>query len=147
MARRTYTDEERIAALATLAANSGNYRKTARETGISRATLENWQDSELSNAPIIATVKAQVQQSFLEQIREVREAASRRMLELIPTETDLHKVAGALKIANDAARLESGEATQRSEVRTLEQDPERQRLARAAADALNREWEHGSQLN
>ena len=147
MARRTYTDDQREAALACLAANSGNYKKTEAETGISRATLRGWANGEPGQSPTIATIKEQLRSSFLEQIREVREAASKRMLELIPAETDLHKVAGALKIANDAARLESGEATQRSEVRTVDEDPERQRLARAAAEALEREWEARTPLN
>lgn len=147
MARKTYSDEQRVTALACLAANSGNYRKTSRETGISRATLEQWQDSELANEPIIAEIKAHVAASFLASVRQVREAASARMLELIPNEMDLHKVAGALKIANEAARLESGEATNRSEVRHVDEDPERARLARAAADALAREWENPRGLN
>lgn len=123
MARKTYTDGQRVSALAILAANAGNYRKTSRETGISRATLEQWQDSELANEPIIAVIKAELTENFLTQIKQVREAASKRMLELIPSETDLHKVAGALKIANDAARLESGEATSRQEVSTVERKP------------------------
>lgn len=144
---KKYTDDQRIAALASLAANGGNISKTARETGVSRLTLREWQASDLSELPEVTAIKEQLRGSFLEQIREVREAASRRMLELIPEETDLHKVAGALKIANDAARLESGEATQRSEVRTVDEDPERQRLARAAAEALEREWEARTPLN
>ena len=147
MARKTYSDGQRVSALAVLAANSGNYKKTESETRISRATLRQWQNSELSESPTIAIVKSELAASFLDSVRKVREAASARMLELIPNETDLHKVAGALKIANDAARLESGEATNRSEVRHVDEDPERARLARAAADALEREWEQGPTLN
>jgi transposase-like protein len=40
--RRTYSDDERAAALAALAANGGNVRRTARGLGIPRATLEHW---------------------------------------------------------------------------------------------------------
>ena len=147
MARKTYSDGQRVSALAVLAANSGNYKKTEAETGITRATLRQWQNSELSELPIIITLKSELTASFLDSVRKVRESASARMLELIPNETDLHKVAGALKIANDAARLESGEATNRSEVRHVDEDPERARLARAAADALEREWEQSPTLN
>ena len=140
-----YTEQEKEAALTLLEANRGNLKKTARETGVSLPTLRDWRaGGKVKPDPIKA---AELRTSFLEQIREVREAASKRMLELIPAETDLHKVAGALKIANDAARLESGEATQRSEVRTVDEDPERQRLARAAAEALEREWEARAPLN
>ena len=123
MARKIYSDGQRVSALAVLAANSGNYKKTESETGISRATLRQWQNSELSESPTIVTLKTELAASFLDSVRKVREAASARMLELIPSETDLHKVAGALKIANDAARLESGEATNRSEVSTVERRP------------------------
>lgn len=142
MPRKTYSDGEREAALTTLKANGGNLKKTSRETGISLPTLRDWKaGGKVQPDPIKAE---ELKASFLERVRAVREAASRRMLELIPNETDLHKVAGALKIANEAARLEGGEATQRSEVRNVEEDPERARLARAAAEALEREWENRS---
>lgn len=142
-----YSDEQRVAALAALQANAGNYEKTARETGIDKKTLRKWAGTPLADSPELPVIKQQLTASFLDRVREVREAATARMLELIPQETDLHKVAGALKIANDAARLEGGEATERREVRRVDEDPERARLARAAADALAREWEQQGTLN
>lgn len=145
MARKTYTDAEREAALTVLESNGGNLKKTARETGVSLPTLRDWKAG--GKAQSDPQKAAELAASFLDRVREVREAATVRMLELIPQETDLHKVAGALKIANDAARLESGEATQRSEVRRVDEDPERARLARAAAEALEREWEQPTRLN
>lgn len=42
MARRTYTDEQREAALDQLAANRGNAHATARQTGIARSTIIRW---------------------------------------------------------------------------------------------------------
>lgn len=42
MARRHYSDNDRAAALAVLAANGGNLSRTARETGVPRATLQLW---------------------------------------------------------------------------------------------------------
>lgn len=42
MARRHYSDEARAAALAALEANAGNVTRTARETGVPRATLQLW---------------------------------------------------------------------------------------------------------
>ena len=118
-----YTDPQRIAALGVLAANAGNYEKTMLETKIDKKTLRKWAATPLSQSPEIPVIKAELTENFLAQIKQVREAASKRMLELIPSETDLHKVAGALKIANDAARMESGEATSRSEVSTVERKP------------------------
>ena len=118
-----YTDAQRVAALGVLAANAGNYEKTMLETKIDKKTLRKWAATPLSESPEIPVIKAELTENFLTQIKQVREAASKRMLELIPSETDLHKVAGALKIANDAARLESGEATSRQEVSTVERKP------------------------
>ncbi len=141
MARKTYTDEQRVGALALLAANSGNIRKTSRETGISRNTLEVWQGSELANEPIVAEVKQQLVGSFIEKAKSARELILDRLVQLAPEEKDMFKLAGAFKIVNDAARLESGEATTRNEVRRVDEDPERARLARAAADALEAQWE------
>lgn len=40
--KRRYTDEERAAALAALAANGGNIEKTCRELDIPRMTLSSW---------------------------------------------------------------------------------------------------------
>lgn len=42
---RTYTDDERVAALAALTLNSGNLSKTARDTGIPIATVSLWRNS------------------------------------------------------------------------------------------------------
>ncbi len=138
---KTYNDEQRITALAALAANGGNIAKTARETGISRMTLREWQGSELNDLPEVATVKQQLIGSFIEKAKTARELILDRLVQLAPEEKDMFKLAGAFKIVNDAARLESGEATTRNEVRRVDEDPERARLARAAADALEAQWE------
>jgi hypothetical protein len=144
---KTYSDGERIAALAILAANGGNISQTTRQTGIPRITLRKWQASELNDLPQVATIKAEVTQSFIEKAKSAREVFLDRLVALAPQEKDMFKLAGAFKIVNDAARLEDGQATTRSEVRTLDDDPERARLARAAADALERDWEGTPHLN
>lgn len=46
MARRDWTDEERGAALAVLAANGGNALRTAQQTGVPRQTLQRWASGE-----------------------------------------------------------------------------------------------------
>lgn len=144
---KTYTDDQRIAALAALAANGGNISQTARQTGIPRITLRKWQASELNDLPEVASIKAELTGSFIEKARSARELILDRLVALAPEERDMFKLAGAFKIVNEAARLEGGEATQRSEVRQVDEDPERARLARAAAEALEREWEQGTTLN
>lgn len=42
MSKRHYSDNDRAVALATLDANEGNVRKTARITGIPHKTLDEW---------------------------------------------------------------------------------------------------------
>jgi transposase-like protein len=135
-----YTDDQRIAALGLLSANAGNYEKTAREAKVDKKTLRKWAATPLSDSPELPVIKAQLTASFLDSVKQVREAASRRMLELIPKEMDLHKVAGALKISNDAARLEAGEATSRQEVSTVERKPIDDGALRELRTRLNAEY-------
>jgi hypothetical protein len=93
-----YTHERKIETLALLAVNNGNISKTSRDTGISRQILRAWQDSELADLPEVTSLKKELTDSRRQLMREVLEAAFRRMLEIIPIETDLYKLAGTLKI-------------------------------------------------
>lgn len=54
----TYTDEQRIAALAALEANGGNVKRTAAAVGIPRSTLQLWRDSAVAAAPELALTLA-----------------------------------------------------------------------------------------
>lgn len=51
MARRYYSDEARAAALAVLDANGGKLARSAREAGIPRATLQEWDKARDRAAP------------------------------------------------------------------------------------------------
>jgi transposase-like protein len=44
MAKKRYSDEDRAACLAALAANGGNVGKTARQCGVPETTLRQWAD-------------------------------------------------------------------------------------------------------
>lgn len=46
MPKRSYTDDERAMALAMLAANGGNTKRTSRDTAIPESTLRCWRDGE-----------------------------------------------------------------------------------------------------
>jgi hypothetical protein len=48
--RRHYSDEDRAEALAVLDANAGNLKRTARDLGIPRATLQEWAGGRVSAA-------------------------------------------------------------------------------------------------
>jgi transposase-like protein len=116
--RPTYTHEQKLTILGALAANNGNISKTARETGVSRDKLREWQASTLQNSPEVASIKKDLSDSYRSKLRRAREAALDRMLELLPDENDLHKVTGAAKIlselhiteevADDLSRSETG---------------------------------------
>lgn len=49
--KRTYTDADRVRALAALELNQGNITRTAEETGITRLTIRTWRDSALEATP------------------------------------------------------------------------------------------------
>lgn len=101
-----YSTAQKLAALAVLAANAGNISKTARETGIDRVTLRKWRASELNASPEIIALKNAFADAYREKLARAREASLDRMLELIPHETDLHKVTGAVKILSELAITE-----------------------------------------
>lgn len=98
-----YSTEQKIAVLATLAANGGNVSRTARETGVDRMTLRAWRASELNDSPEVATQKEVLATSYIGKVRQTREALLERMLTLSQTEQDLFKVSGAFKIVSEAA--------------------------------------------
>ncbi len=104
MAKKSYTDAEREATLTVLQANGGNLKRTARETGVSLPTLRDWKaGGKVHPDPVKA---AALGASYLERVKAAREAAMIRMLELIPGETDLFKVTGAVKVLSEVAMNE-----------------------------------------
>lgn len=104
MASQTYTNEQRIAVLATLAANGGNISRTERETGVPRITIRKWLNTpELSDHPDVATQKKTLSDAYSGKIKRAREALLDRMTTLAETEQDLFKVSGAFKIVSEAA--------------------------------------------
>lgn len=50
MARATYTDAQRVAALALLESTGGNVSRVSEQTGITRVTIRQWRDAALSAA-------------------------------------------------------------------------------------------------
>jgi transposase-like protein len=93
-----YTDAQKIEALALLAVNNGNISKTSKDTNISRQILRAWQGSELNNLPEVTIIKNEIADERKHKLKLVANVILDRMLEVVPTETDLHKLAGALKI-------------------------------------------------
>lgn len=100
---KTYTEGQRVTALAALAANGGNISKTARQTGIPRITLRKWQASELNDLPEVATIKKEFADDFMEKLKRTRSRLIDRIYTVAEHEQDIYKLSGAFKTVMDAA--------------------------------------------
>ena len=54
--QRTYTDDDRVQALAALDLNGGNVTRTSEQTGVSRLTIRAWRDAALSAGEQLVTM-------------------------------------------------------------------------------------------
>jgi transposase-like protein len=107
--RRQYSDEEKAVALATLDANGGDVRKTARDTGIPFSTLQGWAHQRGVNESVteLAVTKKKNLADELERI-------ALALVDAIPDKIDgasLQQVATAAGIAVDKMQLLRGEPT------------------------------------
>ncbi len=82
MGKRTYSDEEKADALLQLAANGNNFYRTARETGIPRATLKLWQSGAVH--PDVSHIC----QGKREPLAERLEALAHKCLDILPGKID-----------------------------------------------------------
>lgn len=128
MAKRSYSDVDKGAALAALDANNGNVNKTAREIGIPRITLKEWNDGRVnSNVLDIRQIKKG-------EIAERLDDATQLLLDVLPQklkDATLQQVATAIGILQDKAQLLKGEPTERAEM--IEPLDDTTRISRIAA--------------
>lgn len=111
MEHRRYSDNERATALAILDANEGNVNKTAKETGIPRKTLSEW-----NNGRIHSEV-AEIRQDKKADLSDMFEDAARKYLSHAIQEKVIEKTVGASAIvaaatATDKMRLLRGLPTE-----------------------------------
>jgi transposase-like protein len=126
-----YTSDDRAAGLAALESNGGNLRRTARETGISDATLRRWRDEtderkDAANAARMPEARA----TLTERLRAFVDAA----LTVAPDklhDANLRDVFTSVGIAIDKLQLLEGRPTSIDEVRDALSDDDR--AARVAA--------------
>jgi hypothetical protein len=107
-ARRHYGDEERASALAALAANGGNIKRTANQLGIPEKTLSNWAKG--ISHPESAINGDQKKGNMADAL----EAVAWKLIEVMPTKVSkatLSQVATSLGIAIDKMRLLREQAT------------------------------------
>lgn len=106
---RGFTEDDKAAALAALAANAGNVSKTARDLGIPRTTLSRWSNGERITDGV--TAKAHVKKSALaDELENVARALVGAMPAKIAAAT-LQQVATSLGITIDKMQVLRGEST------------------------------------
>lgn len=126
-----YTSDDRAAGIAALQSNGGNLRRTARETGISDATLRRWRDE--TDARKDAALDARLPEAratLSDRLRQFVDAA----LTVAPGklhDANLRDVFTSVGIAIDKLQLLDGKPTSIDEVRDALPDDER--AARVAA--------------
>ena len=106
---RGFTEDDKAAALAALAANAGNVSKTARDLGIPRTTLSRWSNGERITDGV--TAKAHVKKSAL---ADELESLARILVGAMPekvADATLQQSATALGITVEKMLLLRGEAT------------------------------------
>ena len=89
-------------------------RPAADVVGIPESTLRRWRE-----APDMAQLRAEKKEEVTADVWAAFQVGVRRIAELLPTTTDLGKVAIATGVIYDKYALMSGEATTRSESRAL----------------------------
>ena len=106
---RGFTEDDKAAALAALAANAGNVSKTARDLGIPRTTLSRWSNGERITDGV--TAKAHVKKSAL---ADELESLARILVGAMPekvADATLQQSATALGITVDKMQVLRGEST------------------------------------
>lgn len=116
--KRTYTDEDKANVLALLAANSGNVKRTARDTGVAEQTVRDWKKAgERGNTPsaVVALVPSAIEDFAVdaERIRDKALGALETALDAGQVTTrELVPIIGML---TEKIALARGQATQRTE--------------------------------
>jgi len=109
---KRYTDAEKAAALAMLDANGGNMLLTAKETRISRTTLQEWRDGRISHD--VPDIRQEKRQSLAELFLDEIYAA----VGLMPdkrADASYKELATVVGILTDKRQLLLGAATERVE--------------------------------
>lgn len=122
--KRTYSDEEKAAALLALDANGGNVAKTAREARVPRKTLEEWEKGRIH--PAVANIRQHEREPLADRL----EAMAHDLVDVMPdklAEASLQQIALTLGIAVDKMRLlrEQATAIQKNERLTDEERADR----------------------
>jgi transposase-like protein len=108
MSKRRYSDDERAACLAALAANGGNVERTAREVGVPKTTLQQWATgARHPEATQMSETKKPELADLFEDLARKALGVSRRGIRSLKAD----KAAVVAGIATDKMRLLRGQST------------------------------------
>lgn len=112
--RSTYRDEDKAAVLAVLAANGGNIKRTARETGIPITTVRRW-SSPGSTPPPAEKVQEAVDE-FVKRAEAIREMALVKLESAVAAgEVSARDLITVIGVLDDKLTRAKGLPTQRTE--------------------------------
>jgi transposase-like protein len=114
MTRRRYTKAEK--ATAVIAAEMSTVAAAAQANGVPESTLRYWMDD-----PKFADLRAKTREEAATGFRVLMHAAQARLFDLIPT-MEARDLTILLGVAADKGQLLSGEATSRTETRSVTDD-------------------------
>lgn len=113
--RSTYSPEDKAAVMAVLAANGGNQKRTARETGVPLATLRYWIKHPESSPPSEEQVQAATDE-FVGDAEKIRNAALKKLGDLVMAdEVSARDLVTTLGVLDDKITRAKGLPTQRTE--------------------------------
>lgn len=105
MGRKSYNIEDIDKVLGVLAKNSGNVKKTARETGVAINTLKKWKNQDPDKYEVIEeqtlSMLKDAQMIVLQNQIQNLVSATQRMSEIIPHEDNIDKLTNAIKVINE----------------------------------------------
>lgn len=109
MERRQYSDNDKAAALAVLAANGGDLRKTARDLSIPYSTIRKWANDKGINSDVVNEVTSK-KKNLADSLEEI----AQNLVDAMPgkiTAANLQQVATSLGITIDKMQLLRGKPT------------------------------------
>lgn len=114
-AKRTYTEDDKIAVYVALQANDNNVTRTARETGVPEPTIRSWRKVWEAEGPPDVTAVAEAAADFIEEAERVRNLALKTIEEKMPGAT-VSALIAVVGVLDDKITRSRGLASSRSEV-------------------------------
>lgn len=139
--RATYTEEDKARIFVVLAANDGNVKRTARETGVPVGTIRSWRAQFEENPPDTSALEIAVG-DFVDEAKSLRKLgleALRKKVELLvksPGDVKVAELTTLVGVLTDKIDRASGVASKVSHEHHLPPADEVRELMRGFADTL-----------